>query len=266
MKKAIVTLCAALFLLITPSCSESAGEMPVKAEPSQVLEQYSYDEFLSLEGVKYEQSLMLINKQYKISDTDEFDIVEYKDTDVFMNECMTLPYSELSSSVSERFSEKLFVMDAYRTAEEQQQAIIDEGDKAAGVNESEHQAGLALDVYVKYYAGQAFLKTETGKYVNSDCWQYGFIIRYPSYGERITGIAFEPWHIRYVGKPHAQIIMENKLTLEEYIMMYEPGEIYDYGDYFITRQTLDEISVSSFESAVISKDNTGHCIITAKKA
>ena len=46
---------------------------------------------------------------------------------------------------------------------------------------------------------------------------YGFIIRFPPDKEEITGIASEPWHIRYVGKEHARRITENKLCLEEYI-------------------------------------------------
>ena len=258
-------LCVLFICALLISCKgEAQGVMPQISDIDGQCTSYTLNELISLDNVESLQSLMLINQQYKIEDDSEFDIVEYKDTDVFMNSCMTESYSELSKAVSDKFSEKLYVMDAYRTAEEQQQAIAEEGDNAAGVNESEHQAGLALDVYVKYYAGASFLKTETGKFVNYDCWQYGFIIRYPSYGEKITGISHEPWHIRYVGEPHAEIIMQNKLTLEEYIQMYQIGKTYSYGDYLITRRAEDDISLPDFQSAVISKDNTGYYIITMK--
>ncbi|MBR6535487.1 MAG: M15 family metallopeptidase [Clostridia bacterium] len=256
----VLFLCVLLF-----SCSNgSNGVIMQEYDVYGKCRRYTVDELMSLECVSFQQSLMLINKQYKIDGESEFDIVEYKDTDVFMNSCMTEKYGELSKAVSDKFSEKLYVMDAYRSAEDQEQAIIEQGDKAAGVNESEHQAGLALDVYVKYYAGAAFLKTETGKFVNSDCWQYGFIIRYPSYGEKITGISHEVWHIRYVGEPHAEIIMKNKLTLEEYIQGYEIGKTYSYGDHLITRRAEDDILLPDFQSAVVSKDNTGYYIITMK--
>ena len=50
------------------------------------------------------------------------------------------------------------------------------------------------------------------------CWKYKrFIIRYPEGKEDITGTAYEPWHIRYVGKDAAEEIYSKGLTLEEYL-------------------------------------------------
>ncbi|HWQ78566.1 MAG TPA: D-alanyl-D-alanine carboxypeptidase family protein, partial [Anaerovoracaceae bacterium] len=46
--------------------------------------------------------------------------------------------------------------------------------------------------------------------------QYGFIERYPAGRERVTHIAHEPWHFRYVGYPHSELMTEKALTLEEY--------------------------------------------------
>jgi hypothetical protein len=50
-----------------------------------------------------------------------------------------------------------------------------------------------------------------------NCWKYGFILRYPKDKTDITGIIFEPWHYRYVGKEHAQKIHEAGICLEEYL-------------------------------------------------
>ena len=36
-----------------------------------------------------------------------------------------------------------------------------------------------------------------------------------------TGIIYEPWHFRYVGVEAATYIMENDLTLEEFLALYE---------------------------------------------
>ena len=47
---------------------------------------------------------------------------------------------------------------------------------------------------------------------------------------------YEPWHLRYVGLPHSQIIMDEYLTLEEYIDLLEPGSFYQYGSYLISHQ------------------------------
>lgn len=118
-----------------------------------------------------------------------------------------------------------------------------------------------------YYGGTAFLKHEVGRWVNSNCSDYGFIIRYPYYGEKETGISYEPWHLRYVGQPHARIISENRITLEEYIVSLRPGVFYSYEsggeNWLILRTNGDELSIpDEFISAEISKDNTGGYVVT----
>lgn len=78
---------------------------------------------------------------------------------------------------------------------------------------SEHHTGLAFDVTVP---GESFPTTKQSKWLGENCYKYGFIIRYPEDKTSITGILREPWHIRYVGQPHAQIMHDNNWCLEEY--------------------------------------------------
>lgn len=84
---------------------------------------------------------------------------------------------------------------------------------------SEHQIGLALDIYADSYKSldEGFGETAAGKWLREHCAEYGFILRYPKGKEYITGIEYEPWHFRYVGKTAASEIMEQGLTLEEYL-------------------------------------------------
>lgn len=79
---------------------------------------------------------------------------------------------------------------------------------------SEHHTGLAFDVTVP---GQSFPLTEQSKWLAANCWDYGFIIRYAEDKVDITGINAEPWHIRYVGQPHATAMRDNNWALEEYL-------------------------------------------------
>lgn len=79
---------------------------------------------------------------------------------------------------------------------------------------SEHHTGLAFDVTVP---GQSFPLTQQSKWLAEHCWDYGFIIRYTEEKVDITGINAEPWHIRYVGQPHATRMRDNGWCLEEYI-------------------------------------------------
>ena len=58
--------------------------------------------------------------------------------------------------------------------------------------------------------------TKEGKWLQENCWDYGFIIRYQEDKEEITKIIYEPWHLRYVGVQVAQYMHENNLSLEEF--------------------------------------------------
>ena len=59
--------------------------------------------------------------------------------------------------------------------------------------------------------------TKENKWLQKNCAQYGFILRYPKEKEEITGYSYESWHFRYVGKRAAQDITSDHLTLEEYL-------------------------------------------------
>lgn len=81
---------------------------------------------------------------------------------------------------------------------------------------SEHQSGLAADINS---LNQNFINTAEGKWLNNNCYKYGFIIRYPQGKENITGYMYEPWHIRYVGVEVATALYNNGnwISLEEYL-------------------------------------------------
>ncbi len=215
-------------------------------------------------GAQLNDSLMLINGSYTLSSTYSPTLTDLGG--IYINSCAQNAYYELRDDIKELYDNSLYVMSAYRTAEEQLEIKESEGSYAADTNSSEHLSGLALDIYVKYYAGMGFLDCDEGQFVNSNCQNYGFIIRYPYYGETSTGIPYEPWHIRYVGLPHSVIISENKITLEEYIEYLEPEKFYQFENYIITRQKIDDniILPTGLSEIVISPDNTGFYIITGK--
>lgn len=80
---------------------------------------------------------------------------------------------------------------------------------------SEHQLGLAIDVNDMW---ASFADTKEGKWLEENCYKYGFILRYPSYASEIsTGYEYEPWHIRYLGKKLAKKVHFSGSTLEEYL-------------------------------------------------
>ena len=88
---------------------------------------------------------------------------------------------------------------------------------------SEHQTGLCCDITDHYYEMKdaSLENTEMYQWMSQHCDEYGFIVRFPKGREDITGIIYEPWHFRYVGKEAAAYIMEHDLTLEEFLELYQ---------------------------------------------
>jgi len=84
---------------------------------------------------------------------------------------------------------------------------------------SEHELGLAVDIVSRSHQilDKAQENTGTQKWLMENSWKYGFVLRYPTDRTDITGIIYEPWHYRYVGKEYAKEMYEKDLCLEEYL-------------------------------------------------
>lgn len=105
----------------------------------------------------------------------------------------------------------------------QETAVKEAGRWVAVPGTSEHQTGLAVDLVASSYQllDQKQEETAEQKWLMEHSWEYGFILRYPTDKSEITGIGYEPWHYRYVGKATAAAIHESGLCLEEYIELLE---------------------------------------------
>ncbi len=88
---------------------------------------------------------------------------------------------------------------------------------------SEHTTGLALDILAESYknSDEGYADTREGIWLAENACKFGFILRYPKDKEHITGVIFEPWHYRYVGKEAAKEIFERGICLEEYLGVAE---------------------------------------------
>ncbi len=147
-------------------------------------------------------------------------------------------YDDLVNMLSEakEHGYSYWIASAYRSPEKQQR-LVDE-DVNAFINKgmsyedalkevyketmpagcSEHQTGLALDILCSGNTNMdVSQKEEPGnKWLRENCYKFGFILRYPEDKTQVTGVNFEPWHFRYVGKEAAQYIMKKHITLEEF--------------------------------------------------
>ena len=93
--------------------------------------------------------------------------------------------------------------------------VVEAARHVAKPGTSEHELGLAIDF--NSVDEENFKNTAEAKWLATHCAEYGFVIRYPEDKESVTGIIYEPWHVRYVGTENAKRMTELNMCLEEYV-------------------------------------------------
>lgn len=129
-----------------------------------------------------------------------------------------------------RCQEDILPVSGYRSYEEQNkiysEALAEHGreftEKYVAIpGHSEHQTGLAVDLALKQdsidFIRPEFPYEGICNIFREKALLHGFVERYQSGKEAITGIAHEPWHFRYVGYPHSVIMKQTNMVLEEYL-------------------------------------------------
>lgn len=184
-------------------------------------------------------SLALINEEYPL-DTSYVPELEELETDKYVDKRIIEDAKQMLSE-AEAAGMQMLICSAYRSYEKQRETFddtmlewmyqgyspldaYDETKKSVAVpGTSEHAAGLALDITSALYTelDERQAETEEAKWLEENCWKYGFILRYPPEKASVTGIIYEPWHYRYVGKEAAKEITEQGITLEEYVNFSE---------------------------------------------
>ena len=179
--------------------------------------------------------LTLINSENPIDDNYQITLTRLRNKQAIDSRC----YPELQAMMDDCRAAGLspIICSSYRTYDKQEelfeqqvQEFINQGygkldaqRKAAGAvarpGTSEHEIGLAIDIVDEsnQRLNQYQENTAVQRWLMQNSWRYGFILRYPSDKTDITGIQYEPWHYRFVGKEAARIIYENNWTLEEYL-------------------------------------------------
>lgn len=204
-------------------------------EAVDIYEQKTSEEELSNTFSKDDWNLVLINKQHPIPEDYTFTLGNITDgmkcderiipdllamlqaaKDEGVNLVICSPYRDMAKQ-EVLFNRKMnnYMAQGYSYLE-----AYKKSSKSVTVpGASEHQLGLALDIVCDTYwsLNEQFGKTKAGQWLEENSRNYGFILRYPKGKEYITGITFEPWHFRYVGKEAAKLIMDQGITLEEFV-------------------------------------------------
>jgi len=272
---------------------EPAPEPEPKPEPEEPenVEPEFHTIYMEPQDV-FRGDLILINYEYRYEIPDDHNLIPVSD---FISPAYRSPYdySMLSATIieplnsmmdayySETGRDTVAIISGFRSYEAQQQ-ILNSRIASFGRTEalrwvslpghSEHHTGLAFDF--GFYSGgelRTFLGTGHYAWFRQNSHDYGFILRYPNEKADITKTAYEPWHFRYVGIPHAFLIHENDLCLEEYIeliMMHDDENPYvaivdeDLYDIYFTSGT--EIRIPIDCDYYISGNNIDGFIVTLK--
>ena len=148
----------------------------------------------------------------------QFDVRIADDMEAFVQAARAEGLSVLLSSGYRSYAEQTYLFN--RKVAEYGEAVAQTIVARPGT--SEHQTGLCCDITDRYYEmkDRSLEDTELYQWMSEHCQEYGFIVRFPDGKEDVTGIIYEPWHFRYVGREAAAYIMEHDLTLEEFLELY----------------------------------------------
>ena len=216
---------------LTPPLSESDSIKDTEEPIDFILDLSSYEEYMN--PVDRDEYLILVNtnspltREYAPEDlTGSIFTRSDRDTRTLRKYACLALEAFLKEAGANGIND-VTVTSAYRSYDYQEQLFNNEvallgSEEAAAKNvnppgSSEHQSGLAVDMHNMSAASREFAKTNAAKWLADNAHKFGYILRYPADKTDITGISYEPWHFRYVGRYHATKMYELDMCLEEYI-------------------------------------------------
>lgn len=240
-KRFLVLMILVLLFCAMTGCSRQAGggkagEDTGEPPAQETGKAWSYWDSGSREDCLHDDwKLILVNPWNPVPDNYQVELVGLDNKQSADKRC----YTELKNMLDDCRQAGLspVICSSYRTYERQRylyerqvERLVSQGysrDKAekeaatsnAVPGTSEHQTGLAFDIVDRgnQNLDESQEDTPVQKWLMENSWRYGFILRYPEDKSEITGIIYEPWHYRYVGKEAAKEIYERKICLEEYL-------------------------------------------------
>jgi len=232
----IAAVCIAVGILIGTAMNQTADSAKTEESTSAGDLITSQEASSTTSNVdKTQWNLILVNQWNSLPENYEIELTKLKNGLSADSRC----YPDLQEMMDDCRNQGLnpIICSAYRTQEKQEslfdkqvekwkkqgysdeEAKIQAGTLVAIPGTSEHQTGLAFDIVDESYQilDEKQENTEVQKWLMNNSWKYGFILRYPTDKSDITGISYEPWHYRYVGKQAAKEIYDSGICLEEYL-------------------------------------------------
>lgn len=230
----------------------------------------------SVEGIRYTNGLYILNDRYYIHNEDFSLLLEETELDTYGSVTMVRGAAEalsaLLAAAEAETGQRFSLGDSYIDGAD---PSCDHGNDCymlAYYETSEHITGTSIDLLVEGEDFRTYMRSDLAKWLQDNAWRFGFAVRYPFWEGEWTGVFFQPWHIHYVGQPHAAILYKTRMPLEEYIEK-EYGTRrrfyfvdYENETYVIYRQTETEGQIyipDTLTEVEVSFDNTyGYYYVT----
>ena len=178
-------------------------------------------------GATYIDGYLIANKTYALPSTfipenPEVPVTEARSNTSLDKDLMTAFRKMQADATAKGLN--IYIASGYRSYDYQvslyNRYVANDGKTAADTyssrpGNSEHQTGLCFDLNS---IEDSFQYTNEGKWINDNCYKYGFCIRFPKGKDAYTGYQYESWHLRYVGEELAEKLYNNGdwISLEEY--------------------------------------------------
>ncbi|AEA18531.1 MULTISPECIES: D-Ala-D-Ala carboxypeptidase VanY [Bacillus] len=231
----------------------------------------------------YKGDLLLVNRDYPVKkDSIRSDIINVNhnselvrgyvifDRNLRLSKDVVKKFLNVVDAAGKESVNHFLISSGYRDFQEQKQLYEKMGsDYALPAGYSEHNLGLSLDIGSTQ---KKMEKAPEGKWIEENVWKHGFVLRYPKNKSNITGIQYEPWHIRYVGLPHSAIMQKKNFTLEEYLEFLKEekevsteveGKKYTVSYYKVSENM--KVNVPANKQYEISGNNMDGVIVTVQE-
>lgn len=267
--------------------ADSTGEAPTEAQKPQeeafVTESHEHDDI-------YKGNLVLVNAdyEYKFIDGDVDPITlfdnrnDYYDNGDYVTkldrEVLTRlnAMMEAYATASSKTSTDIFVLDGYRTYDEQLERHSSGKSRTFEAGHSDYHTGRTFDMFRMSEGGEISYFAAEGDcaWFADNAAKFGFVVRYPDGKDDITGEKSRGYTYRYVGTPHAEYMNSKGICLEEYIAEVkkhtkdEPLEITTAGGtvqvYYVSASAegATDVPVPNGKAYTVSGNNIDGFIVT----
>ena len=245
-------------------------------DPDTEITYYALDDLRrgKVEGINYTNGLYILNDRYFIHDEDFSLLLEETEIDGYGTVTMIRgaadALKQLLDAAEKETGTRFALGDSYIDGAVPERDLGNDCYMIEYYDTSEHITGTSIDLLIEGEDFRTYMTSDMAEWLYHNAWRFGFIVRYPFWEGEWTGVFFQPWHIHYVGQPHAALMYKERMPLEEYVdesyttkrryyMVDFTGEDGVTNTYVIYRQTETEDTIyipDTLTDVEVSFDNT----------